>query len=79
MGDVSQPIASKYGVHILYYLRDIPGGRIAMDERIRESITTYLTNQKRVEILASWADDYDVTYNQDAIDALMATATEAAE
>lgn len=79
VGDVSQPIASKYGVHILYYLRDIPGGRIAMDERIRESITTYLTNQKRVEILASWADDYDVSYNQDAIDALMATATEAAE
>lgn len=79
VGDVSQPIASKYGVHILYYLRDIPGGRIAMDERIRESITTYLTNQKRVDILASWADDYDVTYNQDAIDALMATATEAAE
>lgn len=79
VGDVSQPIASKYGVHILYYLRDIPGGRIAMDERIRESITTYLTNQKRVEILASWADDYDVSYNQDAIDALMATATETAE
>ncbi|MGN0185446.1 MAG: peptidylprolyl isomerase [Aristaeellaceae bacterium] len=79
VGDVSQPIASKYGVHILYYLRDIPGGRIAMDERIRESITTYLTNQKRVDILASWADDYEVTYNQDAIDALMATATEAAE
>lgn len=79
VGDVSQPIASKYGVHILYYLRDIPGGRIAMDERIRESITTYLTNQKRVEILASWADDYDVSYNQDAIDAMMATATETAE
>ena len=79
VGDVSQPIASKYGVHILYYLRDIPGGRIAMDERIRESITTYLTNQKRVDILASWADDYDVSYNQDAIDALMATATEAAD
>lgn len=77
VGDVSQPIASKYGVHILYYLRDIPGGRIAMDERIRESVTTYLTNQKRVDILASWADDYEVSYNQDAIDALMATATEA--
>ena len=79
VGDVSQPIASKYGVHILYYLRDVPGGRIAMDDRIRESITTYLTNQKRVEILASWADDYEVTYNQEAINALMATATEAAD
>lgn len=77
VGDVSQPIASKYGVHILYYLRDVPSGRIAMDERIRESITAYLTNQKRVDILASWADDYEVSYNQDAIDALMATATEA--
>ena len=79
VGDVSQPIASKYGVHILDYLRDIPGGRIAMDERIRESITTYLTNQRRVDILASWADDYELTYNQDAIDALMATATETVE
>lgn len=79
VGDVSQPIASKYGVHILYYLRDIPSGRIAMDERIRESITSYLTNQKRAEILASWAEDYEVVYNQEAIDALMATAAETAE
>ena len=77
VGDVSQPIASKYGVHILYYLRDVPAGRIEMDERIRESITGYLTNQKRVEMLASWADDYEVIYNQQAIDDLMATAQSA--
>lgn len=73
VGDVSDPVVSKYGVHILYYLRDIPGGQVEFNDRIRESITAYLTNKKRSEILASWVDDYEVVYNQEAIDALMET------
>ena len=73
VGDVSDPVVSKYGVHILYYLRDIPGGQVEFNDRIQESITTYLTNKKRSEILASWVDDYEVVYNQEAIDALMET------
>ena len=36
----------------------------------------YLTNKKRAETLASWAADYEVTYNQEAIDALKATVEE---
>ena len=76
VGDVSKPFASKYGVHILYYLRDIPSGRVELDDRIRQSITAYITNQKRIEMLAEWAKDYDVIYNQEAIDALMATSTQ---
>ena len=76
VGDVSKPFASKYGVHILYYLRDIPSGRVELDDRIRQSITAYITNQKRIEMLAEWAKDYDVIYNQEAIDALMATSAQ---
>lgn len=78
IGDVSKPFASKYGVQMLYYLGDVPSGRVEMNDKIRESITTYLTNKKRSEMLADWAKDYEVVYNQDAIDALMATAAEAA-
>ncbi len=78
-GDVSAPIASKYGVHVLYYLRDIPSGRVELDDRIREGITSYITNQKRTEMLADWAKDYEVVYNQKAIDALMATVAAAEE
>ena len=71
VGDVSQPIVSRYGVHILYYLRDIPSGPAQMDQRIRESIQSYLTNQKRAAMLEEWAEQYPVEYNQEAIDALM--------
>lgn len=71
VGDVSQPVVSKYGVHILYYLRDIPSGPVEMDQRIEQSIQSYLTNQKRVQMLEDWAQDYPVEYNQQAIDQLM--------
>ena len=76
IGDVSDPVVSKYGIQILYYLRDIPSGPVAMNDRIRESITTYLTNKKRAEMLSDWAADYEITYNQEAIDALVASAAE---
>ena len=76
VGDVSDPVVSRFGVHILYYLRDIPAGRVEFNDRIRESIVNYLTNKKRAETLASWAADYEVTYNQEAIDALKATVEE---
>lgn len=76
VGDVSDPVVSRFGVHILYYLRDIPAGPVEFNDRIRESIVNYLTNKKRSETLASWAADYEVTYNQEAIDALKATAEE---
>ena len=76
VGDVSDPVVSRFGVHILYYLRDIPAGRAEFSDRIRESIVNYLTNKKRAETLASWAADYEVTYNQEAIDALKATVEE---
>ena len=76
VGDVSDPVVSKYGIQILYYLRDIPSGPVAMNDRIRESITTYLTNKKRAEMLSDWAADYEITYNQEAIDALVASAAE---
>lgn len=74
VGDVSSPIISKHGIHILYYLRDIPSGAIVFNDQIGESIKTYLTNQKRAEMLKNWVADYEIVYHQDAIDALMATA-----
>lgn len=79
VGDVSEPVVSKYGIHILYYLRDIPSGDVEFNDRIRESIVSYLTNKKRSEILDAWAEDYEVVYNQEAIDALMESAQEANE
>ena len=40
-GDVSQPVVGQYGIHVLYYLADVPGGLI-MTDSIRDEIGEYL-------------------------------------
>ncbi len=73
-GDVSDPVVGKNGIHILYYLRDIPSGKIKMTDEIRDEIKTYLENVKMNQIftdaLASWQGEHNVVYNQEAIYAL---------
>ncbi len=73
-GSVSEAFADENGAHILYIVGDVPSGPVELDEGIRESITNYLTNRKRSEILNGWAEEYEVSYNQAAIDALIAGA-----
>ena len=73
-GDVSEPVVGKNGIHILYYLRDIPSGKIKMTDEIREEIKTYLENVNMNQIftdaLADWQSEHEVVYNQEAIYAL---------
>ena len=63
-GDVSDPIVSGFGVHILYYLRDVPAGVQPMSEEERESITEYLMENGRNNALNEWMSAYEdqVTY-----------------
>ena len=73
-GDVSDPVVGKNGIHILYYLRDIPSGKIKMTDEIREEIKAYLENVNMNQIftdaLANWQSEHEVVYNQEAIYAL---------
>ena len=77
-GDVSDPVVGKNGIHILYYLRDIPSGKIKMTDEIREEIKTYLENVNMNQIftdaLANWQSEHEVVYNQEAIYALTNSA-----
>lgn len=72
-GDVSDPVVANYGIHILYYLRDIPGGFVEMTDEIRAQIADYLNNQQKssayYEQLYTWVDDHEVVYNTEAITA----------
>ena len=56
-GDVSTPLVSNFGVHILKYLRDVPSGLI-MTDAIRDEIEEYLLSAKVGEAykaaLATW-------------------------
>jgi parvulin-like peptidyl-prolyl isomerase len=73
VGDVSDPIVGQNGVHILHYLRDIPGGVVELSEEIHEEISDYLKSQKEnqviVEALEAWKDGHEIVLNQDLIEA----------
>lgn len=80
IGDyASQPVVSKNGIHIVMYAGDVPGGAPELTDDIREGIIDYITNTKRTAVVDSWAEEYEVTYNQEAIDKLIAEGKAAAE
>ena len=73
-GDVSDPVVGSSGIHILYYLRDIPSGKVEMTDAIHDEIKTYLETSKQNEVfsnaLVDWVSQHDVVYNQEAMYAL---------
>ena len=76
-GDVSQPVISSYGIHILYYLRDLPSGLI-MTDSIRAEIEEYLINSNLNTAYnagyAEWVQEVTITRDEEAIAALKAEA-----
>ena len=46
VGDVSDPIVSQFGVHILHYLRDIPGGAVELTDTLKEELRGDLMSEK---------------------------------
>ena len=79
IGDVSDPVVSQFGIHILYYLSDVPGGLIMTDD-IRDEIVEYLIsnqlNNAYAEAYSTWLENTEITYDEEAINALKATAVE---
>lgn len=71
VGDVSDPVVTSYGVHILHYLRDIPGGAVDMTDEMHESIHEYLVQSAQSVQIQAWRDELTVEYT-DAYDAFMA-------
>lgn len=77
-GDVSDPVLGSYGIHILYYLKDIPGGGVEMTEEMHDTVKENVASEKFYNELVKWMDE-SVVYNQDAIDAAKALAIAPAE
>ena len=78
-GDTSDPVVGSYGIHIIHYLRDVPGGIVEMTDEIKAEIESSLTNQKMSEVytqtIDQWMAEHEVVLNYDTINAL----TEAAQ
>ncbi len=76
VGDISDPAVSSFGVHILYYLRDIPEGNIEITEDITATIKEYLVSQKQNALYAAaiedWTAEFEIVYNNELIAELSA-------
>ena len=70
VGDVSDPVVTNYGVHILHYVRDIPGGAVDMTDEMHESICDYLVQTAQSAQIEAWRDELTVEYT-DAYNALI--------
>ena len=69
VGDVSKPVVSQYGVHILQYLKDIPGGAVELTDEMKEEFRTTLLSEIRTEALNSaldqWEEEADIVYTEE--------------
>lgn len=67
VGDVSAPYLSSFGIHIVKYIADIPGGPIEMTEAEREAKRAELLYEKQNELynaaLDNWLAEAEVTYS----------------
>ena len=63
-GDISGPVYSETGVHILCYAGEAPVGDHVLTEEEREQLNAsalqYFRNEKLLELCAQWKDDYDI-------------------
>lgn len=70
IGGVSAPVVGANGVHIVYYLKDIPGGPVEITDAERESIRNEILSERQNELLDSTIMERlnaaEITYTDEA-------------
>ncbi|MBP5725670.1 MAG: peptidylprolyl isomerase [Clostridia bacterium] len=68
VGDVSDPVVGSYGVHILNYLRDIPGGAVELTEELkdqfRETILQEMISEALHTAVDQWMEESEIVYSE---------------
>ena len=71
-GDISKPIYSDLGIHILYYASDIPAGEhvLTADEReiLNSSALYYYQNQELEKLISQWRAEYEIETHPELLD-----------
>ena len=66
IGDVSDPVISQFGIHILYYLRDIPAGPLEMTDDDREEMRANIEEERLnlaiSDLLDQWVEEADIVW-----------------
>lgn len=64
IGDVSEPVATVSGVHILRYAGDQPSGAVPLSDELKEQLRAELLQRKQYarldELLAQWRQEFDI-------------------
>ena len=58
VGDVSEPVESTYGMHIIKYVADIPAGAVELTDYIKTSIHDELMGNKQSEAETAAEDEW---------------------
>lgn len=71
LGDVSGPVVSDFGVHILQYFRDVPGGAVELTDARREVLreallASYKQDAYQVKV-EEWFVEYNVTLHPELL------------
>ena len=61
-GDVSKPVVTSFGVHILYYLNDVPSGAAELTDEIRQAIRQDLEDEQRFNIIVDRLKQFEIVY-----------------
>lgn len=76
VGDVSDPTVSQFGIHILQYVKEIPGGAVEMTDEIKAELQEYLTSAKEStyysEAVSGWINESEIVMNDDVLATLNA-------
>lgn len=58
VGDVSDPVLTQFGIHILKYLKDIPGGPVELTETMKEELRGTLLSEAQQEAFYDKVDEW---------------------
>lgn len=71
-GDISEPVLTDLGVHILYYASDIPEGAHELTGEEQETLNTsalnYYQNQELEALMADWRNEYEIETHPELLD-----------
>ncbi len=83
IGDITAPVVTDYGVHILQYVADIPGGPVEMTSDLFETLRITLLEPAQSTALnntmSQWLTEAQIDFSDEAKGFLSAFATEEAE
>ena len=65
-GDISDPVVTAFGVHLILYANDVPEGPVAMTEAMHDEYLEYLTKEAEDQafdaVLEHWIAESDIVF-----------------